>query len=278
VGRSTRAIYGKRIDEYLGFVGLDGSAGFSSASVQRFVAKLHLEGRSHSTALSYVSAFQYHCKRHSISNELEMQQVKAVLKGFRNSPSSAPAPQRGSCSVEQLGRLISLAGVQLDGYGCSLVSCMFSLAFFGFLRVSEYSCTPAAHALRLTGCNLTKDHADLTIPSSKTSRSSVVVRLTAQPSLAKVCPVRNLAGYLRLRPACSSVQLFVRADRRPVSAAEVSGFLQQLAGTAGYVGLSTHSFRIGGATWAAQQGWSDATIRAHGRWQSSAFLRYVRPV
>ena len=37
-----------------------------------------------------------------------------------------------------------------------------------------------------------------------------------------------------------------------------------------------HSFRIGAATTAAQQGLQDSLIKTLGRWQSSAYMRYIR--
>ena len=39
---------------------------------------------------------------------------------------------------------------------------------------------------------------------------------------------------------------------------------------------SFHSFRRGGAFHASERGVQDAVIKAHGRWRSDAYLRYVR--
>ena len=40
--------------------------------------------------------------------------------------------------------------------------------------------------------------------------------------------------------------------------------------------FSGHSFRSGAATAAAQAGLSDSTIQTLGRWNSTAFLSYIR--
>ena len=41
-------------------------------------------------------------------------------------------------------------------------------------------------------------------------------------------------------------------------------------------GVAPHSLRHGGATWASLRAWSDARIKAHGRWNSEAYKAYVR--
>ena len=51
------------------------------------------------------------------------------------------------------------------------------------------------------------------------------------------------------------------------------GLLATGVNAAHYVG---HSFRIGVATTAAAQGIEDSTIKTLGRWESTAYLLYVR--
>ena len=67
-------------------------------------------------------------------------------------------------------------------------------------------------------------------------------------------------------------------DGLPVSP---SNFSQRLSAAVQLCGLAPsrykgHSFRIGAASHAADRGWSDAQIRALGRWKSNAFQRYIR--
>ena len=91
------------------------------------------------------------------------------------------------------------------------------------------------------------------------------------------CPIKFLLEYLELRGS-NPGPLFIDLDSSPVSrnafseqpalAMKISGFNPSY-----YKG---HSFRIGAATLAAQQGCSDAQIRAMGRWKSESFKKYIR--
>jgi len=58
-------------------------------------------------------------------------------------------------------------------------------------------------------------------------------------------------------------------------------FSSELHRRLAFCGLDTtryksHSFRIGGACHATEKGYSDAQIRALGRWKSEAFKVYLR--
>ena len=91
------------------------------------------------------------------------------------------------------------------------------------------------------------------------------------------CPVQFLLDYLSLwgnRPG----PLFLNSNNSPVSQ---TIFAELLSLSLRACGLDStrykgHSFRIGAASFAADQGMSDAQIRALGRWMSNAFLKYIR--
>lgn len=72
--------------------------------------------------------------------------------------------------------------------------------------------------------------------------------------------------------------LFITEDGLPVSRSVVSA---QLSMAISFCGVAPshykgHSFRIGAASHAADQGFSDAQIRLSGRWKSNAFQKYIR--
>ena len=96
--------------------------------------------------------------------------------------------------------------------------------------------------------------------------------LIARENSALVCPVQTLLDYCGLRDAASG-PLFCESDLRPVT---ISSFNTELKRCLVFCGLDTsrykgYSFRIGAATHASEQGFSDSQIRKLGRWQSDAF-------
>ena len=92
-----------------------------------------------------------------------------------------------------------------------------------------------------------------------------------------MCPVSTVLAYLGLR-GTSPGPLFRWPDASPISR---TFFTKTLSDALRYCnlngeGYTSHSFRIGAASWAAAKGMPDAPIIAFGRWKSNAFLRYIR--
>lgn len=92
-----------------------------------------------------------------------------------------------------------------------------------------------------------------------------------------ICPVSQMLDYFSVRGNAPG-PLFCSADGSPIPR---SYFTRSLKEVLQYCNLDedrykTHSFRIGAASWAAAKGMSDSQIRAFGRWNSNAFLKYIR--
>ena len=91
------------------------------------------------------------------------------------------------------------------------------------------------------------------------------------------CPIQAMLSFCKSR-GHQPGPLFCHPDMSPIT---VSQFNTELHRCLTFCGLDTsrykgHSFRIGAACHAADKGFSDAQIRALGRWKSDAFKVYIR--
>ena len=93
----------------------------------------------------------------------------------------------------------------------------------------------------------------------------------------ELCPINAVTAYTAER-GDSSGPYFRDKNGKPLTKAR---FIAEMRKALLELGLEQdqyagHSFRIGAATAAAQAGLEDSTIKALGRWNSSAFLLYIR--
>ena len=92
------------------------------------------------------------------------------------------------------------------------------------------------------------------------------------------CPVAAVLSFMAARGSQRG-PLFRYQTGRPLThtrfVAEVRAALERAGWDSS--GYSGHSFRIGAATTAAQEGIGDAIIQRLGRWSSGAYRGYIQP-
>ncbi len=162
---------------------------------------------------------------------------------------------------------------------------MFILAFFGFLRCSELTTSSKLDPA------INPTISDLTILDSETI--SFLIKQSKTDQVKKghfvyifnlslpIQPYQAIREYLRLRisQAKSPLEpLFLDHARYPASRAWFQKQLKSVLLSAGILAknVSSHSFRIGAATSAAQKGLTKHQIQTLGRWSSEAFQSYIR--
>ena len=147
VGDRTRSIYNNQIQKYLKFhESLPMGQCFKLESLRCFIACLHKDKKKHLSILGYVAALRYHCKIHSIANDLDSPIIQMTLKGARN-VDSKNLHSRQVITIRKLTKLCRTASACFSPYEAQLVRAVLVTAFYGFLRVSEYSKTKAGHTL-----------------------------------------------------------------------------------------------------------------------------------
>ena len=170
-----------------------------------------------------------------------------------------------------------------EGY---LLWAVASLCFFGFFRSGEL--VVASESGFNSAVHLNWGDVAVNIPAapkmlkihlrrSKCDQFGKGVDVFMGRSGNELCPIDAIVVYSVVRGSALG-PFFCEKKGNPLSKTCFIGEMRKALSALGlqqdqYAG---HSFRIGAATAAAQAGLEDSTIKALGRWNSSAFLLYIR--
>jgi len=150
----------------------------------------------------------------------------------------------------------------------------FTIAFYGFMRVSEY--------VNLCWCDVTcsEDCISIVLHQSKTDPFRHGHTIQIYKTNSSTCPHKALIHYKTVvSNANTSPDAFIfQAGRfNPLSRAMITSVIRQLLSNAGlnHMEFASHSFRIGAATTAAAAGLPAWMIKSLGRWSSNAYLSYI---
>ena len=159
-------------------------------------------------------------------------------------------------------------------------------AFFGFFRLGELLLTkPSDFDPRLSlawGDMAVDDRQNpkmikFHLKQSKTDPFGRGADIVLGKTGCNLCPVAAVLSYAAARGSQSG-PFFILSSGNCLTK---QNFVSEIRKVLGRLALpdheyAGHSFRIGAATSAAMAGVEDSTIQLLGRWQSAAFLRYIR--
>ena len=163
---------------------------------------------------------------------------------------------------------------------------LWAMCFFGFFRLGEQlleSQSAFRQSIHLAWGDVAVDSQDkpsmaqIHLKISKTDQFGTGARIVLGREQSALCPVAALLGYIAAR-GDKPGPFFTNSSGKPLTKSVFVGEIWTILGALGvpqdqYAG---HSFRIEAATSAALAGVEDSMIQLLGRWQSAAFLRYVR--
>ena len=219
-----------------------------------------------------------------------MTKLALVLRGIRSTQSKNRGAGRIRLPITPpiLRKIRAVWNEDPTNFDCIMLWAASTLCFFGFFRAGEITTT----------CTSTSSYD----PRSHLSLDDIAVDNPAAPSILQVhlkvsktdpfrkgidvyigrtnndlCPVAAMMAYLAVR-GNNPGALFRFKDGRLLSRVRFVECIRAALARSGldqqkYAG---HSFRSGAATTAAQCGLNDATIKLLGRWQSCAYLLYVK--
>ena len=163
----------------------------------------------------------------------------------------------------------------------------FTLAFFAFLRASEFTCNgPFNPEVHLTSQDITF-HPDIQSPSlmrvrikqSKTDPFRQGCTLTIAKSTSPICSVMAMKDYiLQAQPPASSPLFTFSKSGSKLTRSSLTKELRSILQLCGFPSNNfySHSFRIGAATSAASAGIPAWLIKVLGRWHSDCYELYIK--
>ena len=255
-----------------------------------YVSFLADKGLAHSSIKCYLAAARHLQISHGLPdpNIGDMPRLKQIIRGIKSFQAKQGRQSRPRLPITPtiLRSIRNIWSKSSPTHDQVLLWAAFTLAFFGFLRSGEI-CSPSDKAYDPTAHLSFSDVAidDPQNPSimrvhlktSKTDPFRKGVDIFLGRTYNELCPISAMLAYLAVRGGAEGPLfkfqngLLLTRDRL------VAELRKVLSATdirqSDYCG---HSFRIGAATTAAQRGISDSTIQLLGRWESSAYLLYIR--
>lgn len=239
-------------------------------------------GLAPATITTYLSAISYVHKFADRSDPTRSFIVQKLLKGASKLQGSQDP--RLPILPDTLRDLVESCHLVLhDPFDIALMKAVYSTMFHAFLRIGEAT-VRSPHDIS----KVIQFH-DVSFSTNSSPSMSIFIRnfkhnKSREPFVIHIkavggphCPVAILRAYLHLRGNHTG-PLFCQRNGSPLNQSTFKClFKRSLAALNLDPKLFLpHSFRIGAATHAARSGLAAAEIQHLGRWNSSAFMRYIR--
>ena len=254
-----------------------------SQHIAAFIAFLSIEGFAPASINLSISALTFVHKINGWQDPSDNFFIKKLKEGCRRKNPREDA--RLPISPVILQAIINkLTSICKSLYEAEMFKAAFLLAFFGFLRVGEFSktgnqATYNSRVIAVDDVEISGSSMLITIRGSKTDQRGATAQLKIDSSsYLELCPVKAMAEYLKSRPVGKG-PLFIHFNRETLTSRQFTRMLKEGIKLIGLCPtyFSAHSLRIGAATAAASSGFSDDVIKKMGRWKSDAFQVYIRP-
>ncbi len=237
-----------------------------------FITFLHRERSPASSIASILSALSYKHKFLGYQDPTKDFKINQLLQSVRKVKSEGDS--RLPITIVLLERLITaIPLLGLSTYEILLYKAMFLLCFHFALRVGEVTSSP--HNLLLHQLVVATNTIELTFISYKHSQGNLQ-KHTIHTSDNLHCPVFAMKSNQAKR-GTSEGPLFTLLGKA-VPRQAFSNNLKKLIQLVGEnpSSYSSHSFRIGAASYWATKGLSELQIKNMGRWKSNALFKYIR--
>lgn len=295
LSKSTLATYASALSSFLTFLAISAIVpawppytlpDISEQIVIRYVAycqhSLHLR---YDSIKLYLAGIRFHyIKRRNcdiLKNNLQLNYILRAVKKTQNNTKGVRLPITFSILSDIC---FALSTGMLSPFLDLMYSCVFTTAFYGFLRCGEFTYSNSSTCyLQICDVIVLQDQSMFTL-TLRTSKMDPFASGVDIPifNTSPLYPVNIMAKYLARRRACGSQPnspLFLDAlfSNSPLSRSTYIRNLKTILSRIGYddSSFNGHSFRIGACTSGAAGGVEDHMLQVLGRWKSACYTRYI---
>ncbi|XP_060100330.1 integrase/recombinase xerD homolog [Heteronotia binoei] len=284
---STRKAYDRSVEQFTAFreqVGLADLWPIPVEHLMQFCVELKGKGLVVKTIRAKLAALAFTSKVRGLSDSSGDFRLRKMLEGWsrEQGPRSDPRTPFSPEVLKGFGRIWPT--IRFSEFEALLFQAAAMAAFFGALRVSELVVSSrndsSGRALLMGDVKIVGDCVTIRVRRSKTDQRHKGVTITlGSCHVSEICPVLALKGYISVR-GDDPGPFFRHEDGSPLTKFQFWSVTSQALVKLGLSGFrfGTHSFRIGAASTAAAMGYPGPAIQHVGRWRSSAYKSYVRPM
>ena len=207
--------------------------------------------------------------------------LKRMLKGMKNR--RIISPKLLPINLQLLNQIIlKISFANIPNYKRVLLKAVLLLTYYGCFRIGEVVMSAHdQHTLSIDNISLISnadEKVSLLIKLDSYKHANSPVSFIIKPLDNKLfCPVVAVLEYLKLR-SFSHGSFFLMQNNVPVKREFIASSLKKYVSILGLnpKRYNTHSLRIGRATDLAVLGLPEQVIKKAGRWESDAYLKYIR--
>ena len=220
-------------------------------------------------------------------------ELKEVLDGIRKSYGESHCTEsKNENSIMTINTMATLCHkadtLEIDPIDRELFKAILSIGFWGLHRLDELVDADEETVRRqrshrrilLSSVVITKTSEGMELeywlPGHKADRFGVGNKISLeQYTDDSVCPVRRTMEYLlrRSEKRLETPAFLVTSEGLVPTR---SWFMSRVREYSGCQTWGSKSLRAGGATWLAENGYTESAIKERGRWRSSAYKRYIK--
>jgi len=280
IAEKTAKIYRQKHNAYKKFCKQLLLLRYSQKSISMYASHL-ADFNTYSYIIQCITAIKYYMKR--VRKPRKMLHLKQVLAGIKRCISNHPVrptrlpitPQKLTIIKRRLRRIIH------NRHDRRLLWCACLFAYFGFLRVSEYTnpktWTHMKESRTLTWSRVTikKNHIFIVLKKSKTDQTQHGTTVTIATNNTPSCPIKAYNKYIKVRGEHNG-PFFQFKNRSFLTPQRFNKVIKKALPAEAQGVYTSHSFRIGAASTAAAQNYPNYIIQQLGRWTSDAYMRYIK--